>query len=270
MYLKNVIEKLRRKKENPQMNTENVTNNFSQTENESTSIKSLKNRLIDSRFSFEEIRQIVQLINDNEFKTYGTEKMVVNLGGNDVELNNFEVYELMGSDIETRIKIKIGINAEEFYFQTGVTTGYRIFDSQNRLDHKVGNKVIDPKNHGIYFTIDEKELFRFLMVSYGEDFGDSVATISLKNPDDSFLMDVAIAKGFDTKGTYRAHCFYVLSVNTLNDYEYVCHLYNIAYGKYKILICGDMYYDSLEYFSGKNMLETVRALKYLREENVKN
>lgn len=45
MYLKNVIEKLRRKKENPQMNTENVTNNFSQTENESTSIKSLKNRL---------------------------------------------------------------------------------------------------------------------------------------------------------------------------------------------------------------------------------
>ena len=65
MYLKNVIEKLRRKKENPQMNTENVTNNFSQTENESTSIKSLKNRLIDSRFSFEEIRQIVQLINDN-------------------------------------------------------------------------------------------------------------------------------------------------------------------------------------------------------------
>ena len=74
MYLKNVIEKLRRKKENPQMNTENVTNNFSQTENESTSIKSLKNRLIDSRFSFEEIRQIVQLINDNEFETYGTEK----------------------------------------------------------------------------------------------------------------------------------------------------------------------------------------------------
>lgn len=270
MYLKNVIEKLRRKKENPQMNTENVTNNFSQTENESTSIKSLKNRLIDSRFSFEEIRQIVQLINDNEFETYGTEKMVVNLGGNDVELNNFEVYELMGSDIETRIKIKRGINAEEFYFQTGVTTGYRIFDSQNRLDHKVGNKVIDSKKHGIYFTIDEKELFRFLMVSCGEDFGDSVAIISLKNPDDSFLMDVAIAKGFDTKGTYRAHCFYVLSVNTLNDYEYVCHLYNIAYDKYKILICGDMYYDSLEYFSGKNMLETVRALKYLREENVKN
>lgn len=69
MCLKNLIEKLRRKKENPQMNTENVTNNFSQTENESTSIKSLKNRLIDSRFSFEEIRQIVQLINDNEFET---------------------------------------------------------------------------------------------------------------------------------------------------------------------------------------------------------
>lgn len=40
MYLKNVIEKLRGKKENPQMNTENVTNNFSQTKNESTSIKS--------------------------------------------------------------------------------------------------------------------------------------------------------------------------------------------------------------------------------------
>lgn len=65
MCLKNLIEKLRRKKENPQMNTENVTNNFSQTENESTSIKSLKNRLIDSRFSFEEIRQcLIELKKD--------------------------------------------------------------------------------------------------------------------------------------------------------------------------------------------------------------
>ena len=75
------------------------------------------------------------------------------------------------------------------------------------------------------------------------------------------------AKTFGDKanGTYRARKFYVKNVYSLDDYNLVNHLYNIAYPEFQRLIDDEaedgFFRKSINYFKEKGMDKTVKALQ---------
>ena len=211
--------------------------------------------------SWEEKKLLSAKIIDNDFFTIFNLLMIIENSKRIFLLNNKEVQELSYSNISQRKKIKQGISAKIF----GDKIGYRLFDSKKRKDHFAGNMVIDDKKHGIYFTIDEKEVFRFLMCASLEDFGDKIAEITFKNKNGKFICNAHIAKGNDSKGTYRARKFYIKNVYSLNNYNLVNHLYNIAYPEFQRLIDDEseygLYRKSINYFKEKGMDQTVKALQ---------
>lgn len=211
--------------------------------------------------SWEEKKLLSAKIIDNDFFTIFNLLMIIENSKRIFLLNNKEVQELSYCNISQRKKIKQGISAKTF----GDKAGYRLFDSKTRKDHFAGNMVIDDKKHGIYFTIDEKEVFRFLICASKEDFGDKMAEITFKNKDGKFICNAHIAKGHDSNGTYRARKFYVKNVYSLDDYNLVNHLYNIAYPEFQRLIDDEaedgFFRKNINYFKEKGMDKTVKALQ---------
>ncbi len=229
--------------------------------------KGLKN------FSDEEKRKLVVKIIDNDFLTVFNLIMIIRDLKKLYLINNKDVKELVNSDISLRKKIKRGISSKTFINNVGEKVGYRLFESNKRKNHFIGNIVIDDKKHGIYFTIDEREVFRFFMCASSEDLGDSIAEISFRNKNGKLIKNAHIAKGCDSKGTYRAHRFYVKDVYSLNDYDFVNHLYEVAYPVFQNLIYDDskygMYRKNIKYFEEKGMHETVRALQDIHKKEVR-
>ena len=224
------------------------------------------------RLSVDEKGKLARKIIDNDFQTVFNHVMIIKAMGKMFFLNRKDVQELAKSDISTRKKIKKGISSKKFINDVGEKVGYRIFDKNKRKDHFTGNTVTDDKKHGIYFTIDEREVFRFLMCASTEDFGDTIAEISFRNKNGKLIRNAHISKGYDTKGTYRAHRFYVRNVKSLNDYNYISHLYEEAYPGIQLLIYSDfeygLYKKSITYFEKKDMQETVRALRDIHKKEV--
>ncbi len=224
-------------------------------------------------FSEEERKKIVEKIIDNDFYTVFNLTMIIRDSGKIYLINNKEVQELVDSSISCRKEIKKGISSKKFLNTVGEKTGYRIFDANRRKDHFAGNIVTDAKKHGIYFTIDEREVFRFLMSASSEDFGDTIAEISFRNKNGKLIRNAHIANGFDSNGTYRAHRFYVKKTHSLDDYDFVSHLYEVAYPNYQLLIYDDsengLYRKSISYYDDKGMKETVRALQDIHKKEVR-
>lgn len=222
-------------------------------------------RKYNDAFSMKDKQIIFAQIMDNEFYTLFNYKMFVVVDKSIVMLSNADVTNLMFSDIAKRREIKEGMPAKAFIDMNGTDVGYRVFDSKKRLDHYAGNIVTDTKKHGIYFTVDEKELLRFILTAADEDFGDSIAVISLIDRSGKTIKNAHIAKGGDTPGTYRTLRFYIKDVKYLDDYIYIKHLYDIAYDRWKSLLLSDSeygyYIKALRYYKEKGMDELVRALK---------
>ena len=103
------------------------------------------------------------------------------------------------------------------------------------------------------------------MCAFKEDFGDKMAEITFKNKDGKFICNAHIAEGHDSNGTYRARKFYVKNVYSLDDYNLVNHLYNIAYPEFQRLIDDEaedgFFRKSINYFKEKGMDKTVKALQ---------
>ena len=89
--------------------------------------------------------------------------------------------------------------------------------------------------------------------------------VVFKNKDGKFICNAHIAKGHDSNGTYRARKFYVKNVYSLDDYNLVNHLYNIAYPEFQRLIDDEaedgFFRKSINYFKEKGMDKTVKALQ---------
>ncbi len=110
------------------------------------------------------------------------------------------------------------------------------------------------------------------MSSYGENFGDAIAKISLKKPDGTYIENAAIQKGDDFPNTYRSHAFYILDTYSLDDYDLIIKLYSITEDRYKLLAFGDMpdgiYKQSIKYFKNRKCMRIVKALEDIhRQEN---
>lgn len=219
-------------------------------------------------YSMKEKQALIKKIIDNDFETNSDLSIMYLLIDNQtIELSDFELEEIMGyigCSVKQRVKIAKGKNAEEFYNETGFYKGYRLFDLEKHPEFKEGEFIEDTNKHGLYFTINRNELFRFVMSSHKEDFGVHIAEISLKH-NDQFVTNAAIAKGYDSKGTYRSHCFYIEKTYSINDYQIILELFDIAPDEFKLLIYDDsersLYSGSVKYYSDKGCDQTVAALK---------
>lgn len=224
----------------------------------------------DMDLSYEIKGKIVEKIIENDFEV--SEKydiLKVNIDGKIICLKDSDIQELTNCTIEKRLEIARGISAEQFYEKTHTYRGYRLFDRATRLDFLVGNIVEDPKKHGLYFTIRREEIFRFIMTAYLDNWGDSLAKINFMLPSGEIIKNTAIAKGYDTDGTYRAHSFYIEEIQSLNDYELILDLYECSDKKYKMLINDDtLYGKSIEYYNDKQCNETVRALTSIYQQKL--
>lgn len=221
-------------------------------------------------FLYEERKLLIAKITENDFFTIINQIMIIKDFPQIYFLSNKEVQELYGGDISKINKRKRGMSAREFLKIVGHSSiGYRIFDSRKRSDHFAGNVVTDDKNHGIYFTIDKKEVFRYILSAALEDFGDSIAEISFINKNGNLVRDARIAKGNDTDGCYKAHRFYIKSVYSLNDCRYINDFYDESYSGFQELIKDEsehgLYRKSVNYFLKKGMCQAAKALKDIHE-----
>lgn len=94
----------------------------------------------------------------------------------------------------------------------------------------------DIEKHGMCFTINIDEVFRFVICSGFEEYGCSLAKISFKADDGEFIKDAHILKGGDTEGTFCARKFIVKKIYSLNDYDLIIKLYNVSRDKFKQLV----------------------------------
>lgn len=222
----------------------------------------------DTMFPEDVKREIIRAIIDNDFDVNEKQnKMYVSVNDKRLILLDEDVRMLVNCSISERVKIKEGMTAKDFCIQKGTSFGYKIYDSSKHPEYVTGAYIRDTKQHGIYFITQKKDLFRFIMVNYGEDFGDSIAKISLISPQGEYVEDAHIAKGYDTDSTYRTLGFYVVETNLLNNFEYVCECYSIAKERWKRLIYDDseygIYQSSIRYYKQRNCDEIVRALQFL-------
>lgn len=218
-------------------------------------------------YPMEQIKEIVKKVIDNDFETDDNYKlMTLNINNQIIELNDYELGRIMGYNgctVKERAIIAKGKSAEEFYNSTGTHIGYQIFNLEKHPEYREGAFIEDSKKHGIYFTIQKEELFRFIFVSYFEKFGAHIAEISLKH-NEQFVPNAAVSKDYDTQGTYRARCFYVEKIYSVNDYKLISHLFNIAPDWIKNLIVDDsengFYNESIKYYKEKGCDQIVKAI----------
>jgi hypothetical protein len=224
----------------------------------------------DMDLSLEIRSKIVEKIIENDFEVSEEHDILkVNIDEKIICLNDLDIQELTSCTIEKRLEIARGISAEQFFDKMHTYRGYRLFDKATRLEYLVGNIVEDPKKHGLYFTIRREEIFRFIMTAYLDNWGDSLATINFMLPSGEIIKNTAIAKGYDTDGTYRAHSFYIEEIQSLNDYNLILDLYECSDKKYKMLINDDtLYGKSIEYYNDKQCNETVRALTNIYQQKL--
>lgn len=216
-------------------------------------------------------QQIIKKIIENDFEYEADYSyMYVDIDNKKYKLSNNDVFNFTKSTIEMRVKIMNGMSATEFAQDNGTHIGYRIYDKLFRTEFFQGNYVEDKSKHGLYFTIRKEELFRFVMVSHMENFGDAIAKISLQKPDGTYIENAAIQKGPDTPNTYRSHGFYVLETYSLDDYDLMINLYSIADDQYKLLAYDESLCEqSIEYFCNKKCLKTVKALNDIHKMEIR-
>ncbi len=218
-------------------------------------------------YSRPQIREIIKKVLDNDFETNeDLSLMFIDLDNQKLTLNDTELEEVMGYEgctVRQRANIARGMSAKEFFNMTNTYTGFKLFDLEKHPEYAEDAFIEDIGKHGIYFTIHKEELFRFIMVSYFEKFGLHIAEISLKR-EGQFVSNAAIAKGNDTEGTYRSHCFYIEKIYSINDYRFIHDLFNISPKYFKMLICGNsengFYKSSVKYYSEKGCDQTVAAI----------
>lgn len=222
-----------------------------------------------------EIKQkIIAKIMENDFEYENDfSYMYVNIDNKKFRLSNDDVYILTMLTIEQRVNKMNGISAREFAKEKGTHIGYKIFDKSSRNDFFDGNYVEGESKYGLYFTIKKEELFQFVMLSYLENFGDTIAKVSLQKPDGAYIENAAIRKGPDTENTYSSQGLYILETYSLNDYDLLINLYSIADDEHKLMAFDDTsgghYKQSIEYFNNKNCKEAVRALEDIHKMEIK-
>ncbi|MBQ3600420.1 MAG: hypothetical protein II992_04355 [Lachnospiraceae bacterium] len=217
-------------------------------------------------------KELVKKIIDNDFKVNMTHSvMFVSVEERKYALRDADVMELVASNIKKRLLLKRGISVKEFYKRNSTYRGYRLFDKSSRPEFQEGKLVEDKGKHGLYFTIECKDLFRILLASYFEDFGDSLAIISLISVDGKGtpVRKASISRGMDTTNTYHSRAFYIEKIYSLDNYELILKMYEAAPDNYKLLIYdeteGGMYMGSVKYYRKKGCNEIVRALNDIHQ-----
>ncbi len=217
-------------------------------------------------------RELVRKIIDNDFYVNLTHTfMYISINKMLYKLSNDVVKELVKSDIKKRLELKKGITVKEFYAKNGTYTGYRLFEKKKRPEFQEGKLVEDKRKHGLYFTTEYGDMFRILLASYFEDFGDYLAKISLVSLDgrERVVRNASISSGMDTKNTYHSRAFYVEKIQSLDDYKLIMQMYQAAPDNYKLLIFDNsetgMYMGSVKYYRDKGCNEIVRALNDIHQ-----
>lgn len=219
-------------------------------------------------FNDKDRSKLGQKVLDNEFETNDSlTELYITIDNEDYTLSDEEVKELfLGSNIEYWAKRKKGKTAEEYKAETGSYDGFKIFKAEERSDFIVGNIVEDPTSHGMSFAICESEIFELILKSSYEDFGSSLAIISFEKPDGSIIEDAFIRS--DVKPTYRcSKRFCIKDVKSLNDYKLIMSMFKCSNNEGKNLLYG-FYEQSIDYYTKRNCLEIVKALRDIRNDIV--
>lgn len=217
-------------------------------------------------------KQLSNKILDNDFRVNMTHTaMYIRINKTVYKLSDEDVKELAILGIEKRLSIKKGMTVKEFYKETRTYTGYRLFEKELRPEFQEGELVEDKGTHGLYFTTEFSDMFRIMLASYREKFGEYLATISLISLDgkNKPVRKASISKGYDTKGTYHSRAFYVEKIQPLNNYELIMQMYEAAPDYYKRLVYDDsedgFYMGSIAYYGNKGCNEIVRALNDIHQ-----
>ena len=218
-------------------------------------------------------KEIIELLNENRFFSFFNRFVIIRLNKRFLCLNNSSLDELFELSVDKLSvdklrKRKKGMTAKKFLKEHGENVlGYRIFDSEKRKDHIEGRLVKDDTKHGIYFTIEKSEIFRFVLTNGAEKYGNSLAVISFRNKYKWPIRGAHIAKGGDTRGTYRSRIFVVKETMLLDDYGLIMKLYDEADDEFKNLIKYDYFFEiAVAYYRTKEMNEVVRALIDIRKQ----
>lgn len=212
--------------------------------------------------------EIIELLNSNSFCHLFDLFVIVVLNKKIIFLTNKELNELYELSVKKLRLTKKGMSSKEFYKQKGdCVSGYRIFDSEKWKEYQEGEIITDITKHGMYFTIHENEVFRFILTNGFEGYGDSFAVISLRDRNGKPIKGAHIVKGGDTSGTFRSRKFLISRKKTLDDKELIKEQYEKASDNIKGLInVDDLYYEAVSYYKSKGMNNTVKALRDIRNQ----